>query len=230
MTTVLIAHGSPDPRHAIAMADLARRAQTSTNRRTSCAFLEHNQPSVTAALALAADETNEPNESIETVGLFLSAGHHVRVDVPAQIASSKVKGMSHAGHLGVGAWLISALEEQLAALGTEKADGVAAIAAGSANPDARDEVIALASTWQRDRGIPVRPAFASGEGPSISEALGMLKDAECENSVIALLMLAPGVLADRVIQAGRDYDVPVTAPLVEGDAIVDRINELTLQT
>jgi sirohydrochlorin ferrochelatase len=200
--------------------------QKSTNRRTHYAFLEHNQPSVTTALNVAADESGEP---IETVGLFLSAGHHVRVDVPTQIAQSKVSQVSQTGHLGIGPWLIAALEDQLAALHMPRADGIAAIAAGSTNPEARDEVIALASTWQRDRAIPVRPAFASGEGPSISEALEMLTDAHCNSRVIALLMLAPGVLADRVIDAGRDHDIPVTAPLVEGAAIVDRISELTLQ-
>ena len=225
MTTVLIAHGSPDPRHEVAIADLARRVQEATNRQTFYGFLEHNQPTVSAALNVASRHNDEP---VEAVGLFLSAGQHARLDVPAQIARSDIERVVHSGHLGVGSWLISALEEQLAALGMPKIDGVAAIAAGSADPEVRDEVIALAATWQRDRGQPVRPAFASGEGPSISEALGMLSDAGCGSRVVALLMLAPGVLADRVMDAARGHAVPVTAPLIEGKAIVDRILELML--
>ena|GEM_PF-3266104 len=232
MTTVLIAHGSPDSRHEVAIAELALRVQKSTDQPTFYGFLEHNQPSVSAALSLAADDSEHVDDTdapIQTVALFLSAGHHVRVDVPAQLDASNVARVSHTGHLGIGTWVVSALDEQLAALDMATADGVAAIAAGSANPDARDEIMALASAWQRTRGLPVRPAFASGEGPSISEALGMLGDAGCVSRVAALLMLAPGVLTDRVIEAAGDHGVPVTAPLVESEAIVNRIRELTLQ-
>lgn len=224
MTTVLIAHGSPDSRHEEAIADLAKRTMTVTHESTSYAFLEHNEPSVETALKLAAQQPSGP---IQTVGLFLGAGHHALVDVPDQIVGSDVEGVTHCGHLGVGPWLIPALEEQLSLIGHSKADGVALVAAGSAKPLARDEVLRLAATWQRDRVTPVRPAFASGEGPSPEEALGMLRDAQCSDPVVALLMLAPGVMADRVSKAGRDREVPVTPPLIEGAAVVERIAELT---
>jgi hypothetical protein len=36
-------------------------------------------------------------------------------------------------------------------------------------------------------------------------------------------MLAPGVLADRVVMFGREHDVPVSAPLGTADEVVDEI-------
>jgi sirohydrochlorin ferrochelatase len=233
MSLLLIAHGSPDPRHRAAIAALAARVAAESGTSTQVGYLEHDAPLATDVLATERS-AHCGDEPLRVLGLFLSDGHHALVDVPAVLADA-VMPVVDCGSLGLGSWLIDALEVALSGLDTGQGThlGIALVAAGSAKPQARDDVLALAASWQRARGTPVRAAFASGPGPTITEALGMLADAGCQTPVLALLMLAPGVLADRVRAVGTEHGVAVTDPLLTAVAgepaapLVTRILELT---
>ena len=219
MSRLLIAHGSPDPRHCQAMQSLAAATEAASGTVTRVAFLEHDTPIVAEVLA---DLTEASDDHTDVLGLFLSDGYHARVDVPAVIAAA---GATHRivdhGTLGLGPWLIPALDRALTEVNAGAHDpgtGLALVAAGSAQPEAREQVVQLAASWQRERGGPVRPAFAAGPGPSLDEAVGMLSDTGCRRQAVALLMLAPGVLPDRVTDQAAAHSLPVSAPLCLADS------------
>jgi sirohydrochlorin ferrochelatase len=230
VSRLLIAHGSPDPRHHETMQRLAEATQGVSGIATHVAYLDHDQPSVVNALASVAQE-HDVAEPIDALGLFLSDGYHARVDVPeVLVAAARRVDITDHGTLGMGSWVLPALARGLSDAGIDVGDprtGVVLMAAGSSRPEARDEVVELASTWQRERGGPVRAAFASGPGPTLDEALSMLTDAGCVKRSVALLMLAPGVLADRVIDGAQSLAVPVAEPLAGAPEVIDRIISLT---
>ncbi len=212
------------------MRQLAEVTEGLSGVATRVAYLDHDEPSVTNVLTAASEEL-DASDSVDALGLFLSDGYHARVDVPEVLAAAAQRvDITDHGTLGMGSWILPALARGLSDAGIDVGDprtGVVLMAAGSSRPEARDEVVGLASTWQRERGGPVRAAFASGPGPTLDEALGMLTDAGCVKRSVALLMLAPGVLADRVIDGAHSLAVPVAAPLASAPEVVDRIIRLT---
>jgi sirohydrochlorin ferrochelatase len=211
------------------MQRLAAATESLSGIATHVAYLDHDQPSVVNALVSASQEL-EAAESVDALGLFLSDGYHARVDVPEVLASAQRVDITDHGTLGMGSWVFPALARGLSDAGIDVGDprtGVVLMAAGSSRPEARDEVVGLASTWQRERGGPVRAAFASGPGPTLDEALSMLTDAGCVKRSVALLMLAPGVLADRVIDGANSLAVPVAEPLAGAPEVIERIVSLT---
>ena len=230
MSRLLIAHGSPDPRHHEAMQRIATATEDLSGIATHVAYLDRDQPSVVNALAPASNE-HDAAEPVDALGLFLSDGYHARVDVPeVLIAAAQRVDITDHGTLGMGSWVFPALARGLSDVGIDVGDprtGVVLMAVGSSRPEARDEVVGLASTWQRERGGPVRAAFASGPGPTLDEALSMLTDAGCVKRSVALLMLAPGVLADRVIDGAQSLAVPVAKPLAGAPEVIERIIGLT---
>lgn len=218
MSLLLIAHGSSDARHREAMSLLADRVTATSGHDVTLGFLEHDQPIVTDILATPPSTTLGSNP-LRTVGLFLSDGYHARVDVPAVLDGATVP-VIDCGTLGMGTWLLSALDEALSCRGVDHSDqsGVVLVAAGSTRPEARDEVLALAAAWQRQRQAPVRAAFVSGAGPTVDEALRMLTDAGSTHIAMVTLMLAPGVLADRVQDMARERGLPATDALLSPGA------------
>ena len=216
VTLLLIAHGSPDSRHREEIQELAERVQLHSGTPTLIGFLEHNEPSVEVVL-----DALERDEPVDVVGLFLTAGYHVNVDLPRVLEDARHTVPVLHGHLGVGDWVIPALEEAVGR--PTSGEGAVLATVGSADPDAHEEVLGLAASWQRQRGSPVRPAFITGTGPTIDEALGMLTDAGCTNRTIALLVLAHGVLADRAVTIGDAHGVRVTPPLIHSPHVVERV-------
>ena len=194
---------------------------------TQIAYLDHDVPSVADVLS-APVVTDGP---IDALGLFLADGYHARVDIPKALADAAERvSIADHGTLGMGPWLFPALARALSDVDCDVQDpgvGVALVAAGSARPEARDGVVHLACAWQRERGGPVRPAFAAGPGPTLEEALDMLSDTGCAHRAVALLMLAPGVLADRVFAAAAPRQLTVAHPLGSAPEVIDRIICLT---
>jgi sirohydrochlorin ferrochelatase len=228
VSRLLIAHGSPDPRHARSMRRLAAMTEQRDGMATAVAFLDHDEPTVGDALGVV----RAGAAAVHTLGLFLSDGYHARVDVAKVLADAgEHLALADHGTLGMGPWLLPALKAALLDVDQRTAEpgsGVVLVGAGSSRPEAREEVVQLAGAWQRQRGGPVRPAFASGPGPTLEEALAMLADAGCSRRAVALLMLAPGVLADRVVTVAAQHGVAVAQPLGESPEIVTRISERTL--
>jgi sirohydrochlorin ferrochelatase len=93
---VLLAHGSPDPRHAEGVERVARRVRRrAAGYRVHTAYLDHHLPS---PAEVAADLTGGV-----LVPLLLTGAYHVRVDVPAAAAAMDTVGRGEyvvAGPLG----------------------------------------------------------------------------------------------------------------------------------
>ena len=214
------------------MQSLATTVQSQSHLATSVAFLEHNDPTVVDAVRQpTADMTNQP---LHVLGLFLSSGYHATVDVPHLVAATTqyTQVVDH-GSVGMGPWLLPALERNLAEAGLDLSQprtGVVLVAAGSSNAEAREETAELAAAWRYVRGISVQPAYASGQGPTVPEALEALALEGCQRSAVSMLMLAPGVLTDRVTESARAAGVPVAAPLASAPEVAQQIVELVTTT
>ena len=81
---LLYAHGSPEPGWRApfdALADALRAA--APGRPLRLAFLERMRPTLDEALA---DLATEGVTAVRIVPLFLAAGRHTRVDLPARVA------------------------------------------------------------------------------------------------------------------------------------------------
>lgn len=88
----LLAHGSPDPRHAADVRDLtAAVAQVLSDREVRPAYLDHHGPTLdeVAVAGRDAGQGGALPAALEVLPLLLSAGLHARVDVPALVAGAR---------------------------------------------------------------------------------------------------------------------------------------------
>lgn len=79
---VVIAHGSPDPRHSGSVSRLGQRLTSATGFPTQVSFLEHDVPTAADTLTRPA----EPDTTTIVVPLLLTAGFHWHSDIPAVVA------------------------------------------------------------------------------------------------------------------------------------------------
>lgn len=82
ITVVLLAHGSPDPRHAEDIEALARQAVARLGAPVRTAYLAHTAPS-----AQEVAERLARRRLVVLVPLLLADGHHARLDVPRVAAA-----------------------------------------------------------------------------------------------------------------------------------------------
>ena len=81
-STVLVAHGSPDPRHAADVAAIAERVADLGCGEVLPAYLEHNSPRAAEVIPAAS-----PSSDLVVLPLLLTAGFHWNNDIPAVVAS-----------------------------------------------------------------------------------------------------------------------------------------------
>lgn len=184
--SVLLAHGSPDPRsgHVVCMT-----AQLLTERLGSpvvAAFLDHQGPDLAEAVAGG-------DHDVVVLPLLLSSAYHARVDVPAAVATVglRVIRLEPIGHPA------AVLDELLL-----RAEGPAVVVAAGTKVDEERDAFATAVTAASARtGVPATAAFATGPGARI-------EDAGSAGAVIPWL-LAPGRLFDVVRESARALGWPV---------------------
>ncbi|MFZ0324250.1 MAG: CbiX/SirB N-terminal domain-containing protein [Actinomycetes bacterium] len=224
MTTglLIVAHGSPDRRHRDTVARLAQRVTAEVNGPVRVGFLDHDQPSVTSALVSLAETT----AAAVAVSLLLTPGYHDAVDVPQSLARAPAGlAVTYAGSLGLGPWLHPLLARRAAQCGAATTSAVVVCAAGSSSATARREVRLLATRWSAVRGGPVHAAFATGAGPDLVEALGLVRQAS-ERPVVVPLLLSEGVLSDRVRATVAEIGGVTSDVLGTDPEVVDRVVEL----
>ena len=66
-------------------------------------------------------------------------------------------------------------------------------------------------------------ADPAGEGNTVTDALTLLSDVRCERRSVALQMLAPGVLADRVTTEADAHGALVADTLCDAIEVVEEI-------
>ena len=193
---VLLAHGSPDPRHASGVEALARRVRVAADGRgVHTAYLDHHGPR-------PADAAEQAGGGV-VVPVLLTPAYHARVDVPAAVDAMNAVGgpFTVSPALGPHPLLLRAAAALLARAGVPARTSTAVVlyAAGSSDSAA---VAGVGETLEAhgtpgDWG-PWRVAALDG-GSRLPEVLGELHG-QAEEVVAVAFMVAEGVLRDRMAE------------------------------
>jgi sirohydrochlorin ferrochelatase len=186
-----------------AIADAVR----ARGHRAAVGHLDLAEPDVPTAFGALVDGGAE---RVVAVPMLLTPAFHARVDVPAALerarAARPAVELRSAEPLGPDPLLEAALarrwREALDPAVAQKR-AVVVLAAGSADPNAREVVVRIAQRFTVENDAPASPAFASGEGPTPTEAM---REARLDGRGVAVLLpylLAPGVLPDRGVAEAR---------------------------
>lgn len=169
------------------------------------------------------------------VPLLISPAYHARVGVPAAISAMR----SSAPHLAVAAADPVGLHPLLVRAAAEL------VTASGLPLDERTGII-LAATGSRDaRGVGAMESLFRAEGPGVAGQLGvravrgayldggrplgrirtLMRCVDgCSSFVVVPMVIAEGVMRDRVVAAADRYDAPVTpGALADTNALVDLI-------
>jgi sirohydrochlorin ferrochelatase len=161
-------------------------------------YLDHGPPHV--------PDVAEPGAVV--VPLLLSAGYHVRVDLPEQAPDTIITAA-----VGPDERLSIALAQRLREAGYTGGDVVLA-AAGSADPRSLDDVETAAELLASALGEPVVAAYISAGEPR-------LHDVRARN--VSSYLLSPGVFADKVAECGAAVIAqPIGAHPVLAEIVVER--------
>lgn len=160
------------------------------------------------------------------VPMFLASGYHVRVDVPAAVASDGGRAVVTPA-LGPDPAVVAAVEARLRSAGPLP-DAVVLAAAGSSDADALAEVDVAASLLSMSLSRPVLPAYVTTASPSVPDAVARLRSDGYATVGVASYLLAPGLFQQRLDSVGADVvAAPIGPhPLVAG-LIADRYREAT---
>lgn len=158
------------------------------------------------------------------VPMFLASGYHVRVDVPAAVASDGGRAVVTPA-LGPDPAVVAAVESRLrSASAGPLPSAVVLAAAGSSDQDALAEVSVAAGLLSSSLGgLPVVPAYVTTASPSVPEAVASLRAAGHPTVGVASYLLAPGLFQQRLDSVGADVVAPPIGvhPLV-AELIADR--------
>ena len=197
MTTVLLAHGSPDARHSATLERLRSRVAPRLRRAghgpTDLCYIEHDAP---GPEELGARLTGQ----VTLVPLLLTPALHARVDVPAA-ASRLGRGGAHvrqAEALGGHPLLLEAVEERIRAAGRDPGEPVLLVAGGSRSGQAGQSLRSLLERHPRPGWMTMTLA-----APRAGATAGR---------TVVPATLAEGVLHDRA----RDLAEGAGAPFVPG--------------
>ncbi|KHO19162.1 sirohydrochlorin chelatase [Mycolicibacterium setense] len=226
MTLVLTAHGSADPRssaNAHAIGGHLRRLLPDTEVRV--AFCEQNAPNLTEVLPDV-----EPGAVV--VPLLLGSAYHARIDIPELIANSGAE-VTQADVLGDDPRLLQVVRERLTAVGVSRFDadlGVILAGVGSSHPAANARTAVLAGALaDGTRWAGTQVAFATGQSPSLPEAVDRLHQRGARRLVIAPWFLAHGRITDRVYEFACAAGIPMADPLgahrLVAATVLDRYEE-----
>ncbi len=190
---ILVAHGSPDERHAAAVRTIADRIAVTLGMTTESCYLEHDVPR--AQEFLAHSEAGQTT----VLPLLLTAGFHWRTDIPPLLARP-----------GQEIRLVAPPPPRIFADGiAESAQGhavtqIVVALAGSRSLKLMDRCAEMESEISRRLGgrVPVTAALTPSEVGEIAT----------RNSIVIPLVVAPGILCDRITQAGQAAGAMVAPP------------------
>lgn len=218
---VLIAHGSPDPRHAVDVERLADavRDRARAGRAVGACYLDHHAPSPDQLAA-------ELERPAVAVPLLLTPAFHARVDIPAAVSRLRASGadVRLAPPLGPDDRLLDACEELLTAAGIAPDPGtaVAVFAAGSSDTAA---VASIGETIERSprRGWGHWAVAALDGGDQIEDVVARLR-LDAERVVAVSFMVAEGILRDRMVERCALLGVEmVPGALVQTSTLADLV-------
>ncbi|MCU0300029.1 MAG: hypothetical protein MUF35_00305 [Candidatus Nanopelagicales bacterium] len=231
MTLTLLAHGSPDPRHAHDVASLAGRL-TMAGLPTRAAYLDHDAPSpAVAARRLDAEGAG----STTVVPLLLAPAYHARVDVPAAVAAMRAAapdlGVAAAVPVGLHPLVLDAAIELVRGSALEVGPRTGIILAGTGSRDVR--AVAAVENLVAEHGHrltealgarAVRAAHLDGGRP-VGRIRTLMRCVDgCTSFLVVTLVVADGVLRDRIVAAAGRMDLPVVPGTLAGtNALADLV-------
>lgn len=228
---VAVAHGSADPRAAVAIGELmtlvaARAAERNLAvQDPRVAYLGYAAPSLPQVM-----RTFGPGAHVTVLPLLLTAAYHSKTDIPRVLARTR-RQVTYAAPLGPHPLLLRALERRLPVCADPAEVGVVLAAAGSSDPEANATIAGLAAQWQAETGwFAVRPAYASAAGPTPAQAVAELRQAGARRVVVASYLLAPGLFADRIRATAMAAGAAAVSPALGAspevaDVVLDRYIE-----
>ena len=197
---LLVAHGSPDARAQASTDTLAQAVRGELpSVDVAVAYLDHAAPTVNEAYAALTID----NTAVTVVPLLFAPGHHAQSDLPAQLDG---KAAQVTAPLGAHPLVAAAVRDGLIDAGASADATVVLVAAGSDEPAAVAEIDAIAALVGELGGWRVIPTSASDVGAAVETA----RSAGAKSVAVGLLLLAPGVFADRI----RDHALAVGADVV----------------
>ncbi|MEU8551600.1 sirohydrochlorin chelatase [Streptomyces roseoverticillatus] len=227
---VLVAHGTRSPAGIAVTEALAGRIRAlRPDLVVRVGYLGLVAPSLDEVLAGLRGEA-------VLVPLLLGTGHHVRVDIPAAVASAG-PGLQcrTAPALGPHPLLAGALADRLAEAGREARSPAPVVlaAAGSSDSTARADTTRMARLLALRMRVRVVPSYVSGAGPRPAEAVAELRAEGHEGVSVATYLTAPGHFSESVQESVREpvresvcesvrrgvSDVLVSRPLGPHDAV-----------
>ncbi len=231
MSLTLLAHGSPDPRHAKAVASLSGRLKVA-GFESNVAFLDHDRPApAAAARALAESGVTETT----VVPLLLSPAYHARVDVPAAVTAMRATApglaVAAAEPVGLHPLLMAGAAELIRDSGLPIGPRTGVILAAAGSRDLR--AVAAIESLVRSHGSEltatlglraVRAAYLDGGRP-LGRIRTLMRCLDGATSIVVVtLMIADGVLRDRIVTAAEHHDLPVVpGTLSDTNALADLI-------
>ena len=207
-----VAHGSRDPAAVTSTRALLRRVRSLRPELTvRCGFLDLSRPLLAEALAQLSGARPI------LVPLLLGTGYHIRVDLPAALATSGLPLTHLAPALGPHRLLAEALADRLAEAGASAADAPVVLAgAGSSDPTALADTARMAELLATRLGRHVTPAHLSAATPTPHQAVTDLRAAGHPAVALATYLLSPGFFARRAATAAATW---TSAPLAAHPAV-----------
>ncbi|GHF54142.1 hypothetical protein GCM10018790_35020 [Kitasatospora xanthocidica] len=200
-----VAHGSRDPAAVTSTRALLRLVRSLRPELTvRCCFLDLAEPSLPHAL-----DRLDGRQPI-LVPLLLGTGYHVRVDIPAALASAGLPPECLTPALGPHPLLTEALADRLTGSGAPADAPVVLAGAGSSDPTALADTERMAHLLATRLGRPVTPAHLSAATPTPPQAVAALQAAGHPRVALATYLLSPGFFARRAAGAGATW---TAAPL-----------------
>ncbi len=193
---VAAAHGTRDPNGRVAIEALLAQVRRARPGIVAVpAYLGHAHPSLPDAVAMAGGRP-------VVVPLLLSRGHHIAADISSVAGRARL-----ARPLGPDPLLATVLRDRLRGAGFDGGSVVLA-AAGSSDPDGREDVLAQAAMLG-----DVAVGVLSGVGPTVVEQVARLP----RPVAVASYLLTRGRFHRRLAEVGADV---VTAPLAPHPELV----------
>lgn len=223
---VLIAHGSPDPRHAEGVERLvdAVRDRVRAGRAVGACYLDHHGPS-------PSELASELSRAAVAVPVLLTPAYHARMDIPQAVQQLAASGsdVRLVATLGPDPRLLDACEELLAMGGVspDPDTSVIVFVAGSSDTAAVETVSETIAQSPRTNWGPWRVAALDG-GAQVEDVAAELR--QQNGSIVAVsFMVAEGVLRDRMVARCDSLGIQMvagalSATSVLADLVVTRAN------
>jgi len=200
---IAAAHGTRDGRDRPIIETLLDRVrELRPDLRVQAAYLQFAPPSATTAMIQSGGRA-------VVVPLLLSAGYHLRADLPAALFLAR-------SALGPHPLLVDALLARLDEVGWRADTPLVLAAAGSTEPRATVDVRQMARLLALRTKVQVAVGFAAGTSPTVAQSVARLRRAAAGRIAVASYLIASGQFHDQAAAAGADV---VSAPLADHPAL-----------